>query len=199
MKHFLTSTAAAALMTLASVAGATDLKMSHVRPQDATIDVELRAFSAAVADATGGDVNIEIFPASALGDYTTVQERVSVGAIDMATQPAATAADRRMQISSFPFLANSWDDARAIYGPDGPVRTVMAELYAERGPGIHSVADPLLGSLHRDPDRRGRRRDRLWCGRLLRLVPRCDKGLCARQYPFRGLVHDHLERLAGRA
>jgi TRAP-type C4-dicarboxylate transport system substrate-binding protein len=48
----------------------------------------------------------------------------------MATQPAATAADRRMQISSFPYLANSWAEARAIYGPDGPVRNVMAELYA---------------------------------------------------------------------
>ncbi len=68
---------------------AADLKMSHVRPQDATIDVELRAFAAAVSEATGGDVNINMFPASALGDYTTVQERISVGAIDMATQPAA--------------------------------------------------------------------------------------------------------------
>jgi TRAP-type C4-dicarboxylate transport system substrate-binding protein len=130
MKRFLTGTAAAALMAIASVATAADLKMSHVRPQDATIDVELRAFAAKVAEATGGDVTIEIFPASALGDYTTVQERISVGAIDMATQPAATAADRRMQISSFPYLANSWEDARRIYGPDGAVRDVMAELYA---------------------------------------------------------------------
>jgi TRAP-type C4-dicarboxylate transport system substrate-binding protein len=128
MKHLLTGTAA--LMALAGLASAADLKMSHVRPQGATIDVELRAFAEQVAAATDGGVNIEIFPASALGDYTTVQERVSVGAIEMATQPAATAADRRMQISSFPYLANSWAEARAIYGPDGPVRNVMAELYA---------------------------------------------------------------------
>jgi len=133
MKHALLTTAAAALMALGSQAQAQDLKMSHVRPQDATIDVELRAFSAAVAEATGGDVNVEIFPASALGDYTTVQERISVGAIDMATQPAATAADRRMQISSFPYLAGNWDQARAVYGPGGVVREVMAGLYAEQG------------------------------------------------------------------
>jgi TRAP-type transport system periplasmic protein len=132
MKHAMLTTAAAALMALGTYAQAQDLKMSHVRPQDATIDVELRAFSAAVADATGGDVNVEIFPASALGDYTTVQERVSVGAIDMATQPAATAADRRMQISSFPYLAGNWDQARAVYGPGGVVREVMAGLYAEQ-------------------------------------------------------------------
>ncbi|TMV03397.1 C4-dicarboxylate ABC transporter [Ruegeria sediminis] len=153
MKHFLTGTAASALMALASVASAADLKMSHVRPQDTTIDVELRAFAANVAEATGGDVNIEIFPASALGDYTTVQERISVGAIDMATQPAASAADRRMQISSFPYLANNWDQARKIYGEDGAVRNVMAELYAEQDITMLAAYPVYFGgiSLNTDP------------------------------------------------
>ncbi|NCQ24055.1 MAG: C4-dicarboxylate ABC transporter [Rhodobacteraceae bacterium CG17_big_fil_post_rev_8_21_14_2_50_63_15] len=132
MKHAVLTASAVALMALGSYAEATDLKMSHVRPQDATIDVELRAFSAAVAEATGGDVKIDLFPASSLGDYTTVQERISVGAIDMATQPAATAADRRMQISSFPYLAGNWEQARAVYGPGGVVREVMVGLYAEQ-------------------------------------------------------------------
>jgi TRAP-type C4-dicarboxylate transport system substrate-binding protein len=133
MKHAFLITAGAALFALSSAASAADLKMSHVRPQGATIDNELRAFSTAVAEATGGDVNINLFPASALGDYTTVQERISVGAIEMATQPAATAADRRMQISSFPYLAGNWDQARAVYGPGGVVREVMAGLYQEQG------------------------------------------------------------------
>ncbi|MBZ0124526.1 MAG: TRAP transporter substrate-binding protein DctP [Roseovarius sp.] len=132
MRHAFLTTAAAALMALGSYAEAQTLKMSHVRPQDATIDVELRAFASAMSEATGGDVTVDVFPASALGDYTTVQERISVGAIDMATQPAATAADRRMQISSFPYLAGNWDQARAIYGPGGVVREVMAGLYAEQ-------------------------------------------------------------------
>lgn len=132
MKYAFLTTATAALMALGSYAQAQELKMSHVRPQDATIDVELRAFSAAVSEATDGDVTINLFPASALGDYTTVQERISVGAIDMATQPAAAAADRRMQISSFPYLAGNWDQARAVYGPGGVVRDVMTGLYAEQ-------------------------------------------------------------------
>lgn len=37
----------------------------------------------------------------------------------MATQPAATADDRRMQISSLPYLADNWDQARAVYGRVG--------------------------------------------------------------------------------
>lgn len=132
MKHAFLTTASAALMVLGSYATAADLKMSHVRPQDTTIDKELRAFSAALSEATGGSLNINLFPASALGDYTTVQERISVGAIDMATQPAAAAADRRMQISSFPYIAGDWAQARAIYGPGGVVRDVMAGLFQEQ-------------------------------------------------------------------
>jgi TRAP-type C4-dicarboxylate transport system substrate-binding protein len=153
MKRFMTTTAAVALMTLAGAAGAADFKMSHVRPQGATIDNELRAFSETVAEATGGDVMINIFPASALGDYTTVQERISVGAIEMATQPAATGADRQMQISSFPFLANSWEEAREIYGPDGPVREVMAELYAKQDITMLAAYPVYFGgiSLNTDP------------------------------------------------
>jgi TRAP-type C4-dicarboxylate transport system substrate-binding protein len=153
MTRFPTAAAAIALMAITGAAGAADLKMSHVRPQDATIDKELRAFAAEVSEATGGDVTIEIFPASALGDYTTVQERISVGAIDMATQPAATAADRRMQISSFPYLANGWDEARAIYGPDGPVREVMADLYAAQDITMLAAYPVYFGgiSLNTDP------------------------------------------------
>ncbi|SLN12890.1 C4-dicarboxylate-binding periplasmic protein precursor [Roseovarius litorisediminis] len=153
MKHLLIGTATAALMALGSIASAADFKMSHVRPQDATIDVELRAFSAKVAEATGGDVNINIFPASALGDYTTVQERISVGAIEMATQPAATGADRQMQISSFPFLASNWAEARKIYGPGGVVREVMAGLYAKQDITMLAAYPVYFGgiSLNTDP------------------------------------------------
>lgn len=132
MKNTLLATAVIGLIGVAGAADAADLKMSHVRPEGATIDTELRTFSDNVSAATDGDVSINIFPASALGDYTTVQERVSIGAIEMATQPAATGIDQRMQISSFPYLANNWDEAREIYGPDGPVREVMAGLYAEQ-------------------------------------------------------------------
>ncbi len=153
MKQLLIGTATAALMALGSIASAADFKMSHVRPQDATIDVELRAFSAKVAEATGGDVNINIFPASALGDYTTVQERISVGAIEMATQPAATGADRQMQISSFPFLASNWAEARKIYGPGGVVREVMAGLYAKQDITMLAAYPVYFGgiSLNTDP------------------------------------------------
>ena len=130
MKHAFLTTATAALMALSSYAEARGLKMSHVRPQDATIDVELRAFSAAVAEATGGDVTVDLFPASALGDYTTVQERISV-AIDMATQPAATAADRRTAVQLLPLSGRKVERTRGLWS-GWRVRDVMASFTASR-------------------------------------------------------------------
>ena len=132
MRKTFFTTALAAGIVFSGLAQATELKISHVRPQDATIDVEIRAFAEAVKAATGGDLTVKVFAASALGDYTTVQERISVGAVDMAVQPAATGADRRMQISSFPYLAENWQQARKLYGPGGIVSTAMEELYAKQ-------------------------------------------------------------------
>ncbi|MFQ6552692.1 TRAP transporter substrate-binding protein DctP [Aestuariibius insulae] len=133
MKTLIATGALAALLGSTGIVMAEDLRMSHVRPQGATIDLELTAFADAVREATDGDVNIELFPASALGDYTTVQERISVGAVEMATQPAATGIDRRMQIASFPYIASNWEEAQSIYGPGGVIHETMAELYAEQG------------------------------------------------------------------
>ncbi|MGY0218488.1 TRAP transporter substrate-binding protein DctP [Endozoicomonadaceae bacterium StTr2] len=122
----------ASAMGLTAVAEAKTLKISHIRPQGASVDVELKDFAAEVKQATDGDVKVKIYAASALGDYTTVQERISLGAIDMAVQPAATAASRQMQISAFPYIAANWKQARDIYGPGGAIYGAMKELYAKQ-------------------------------------------------------------------
>lgn len=150
MKRTILGIAAMALVSGSVLAA--DLKMSHVRPQGATIDNELRAFAAEVKKETGGSINIEIFPASALGDYTTVQERVSVGAVDMATQPAATGADRKMQISSFPYLASNWSQAKTLYGPNGAISEVMAELYAKQGIKMLAAYPVYFGGISLNTD-----------------------------------------------
>ncbi|WP_171173182.1 TRAP transporter substrate-binding protein DctP [Ruegeria sp. HKCCD8929] len=133
MMNVLKSTAmAAAVLATAGIAAADTLKISHIRPQGATIDNELRAFADGLSGATDGSLELNLFPASVLGDYTSVQERISVGAIDMAVQPAATAVDRRMQISAFPYVASNWAEAKKIYGPGGAIYDAMKELYAKQ-------------------------------------------------------------------
>lgn len=132
IKRAVIASVIAGAMGLSGIAQAKTLKISHIRPQGAIIDLELKEFAADVKSATDGDVKVKIFAASALGDYTTVQERISVGAVDMAVQPAATAASRKMQISAFPYVAENWQQARKIYGPGGAIYSAMKDLYSKQ-------------------------------------------------------------------
>jgi len=123
---------AVATALLTNITQAVELKVSHVRPQGATVDNDIRALADTVAKATNDSVTMRVYPASALGDYTVVQERISVGAVDMAVQPASAAADRRMQLGVLPYLANNYAEAREMFGPNGPVRAAMEDLYAKQ-------------------------------------------------------------------
>ncbi len=122
----------------ATMVQAKTLKISHVRPQDTAIDKDLRWFSETLNEVSGGKVKTKIYPASALGDYTVVQERVGLGAVDMACQPPASAADKRFQVVYFPYMVNGWEQARKNYAVGAPLRKVVSDLYAEQG--IHLLA-----------------------------------------------------------
>ncbi|MFC6671902.1 TRAP transporter substrate-binding protein DctP [Marinobacterium aestuariivivens] len=119
--------------TLTAAVEAATLKLSHVRPQDTAIDVDAKRFAEDVATATDGEVKIRIYPASALGDYTVVQERVGLGAIDMAVQPPASGADKRFQVVYMPYLVKNWDDAQHVFAKGSPMRQTVSELYGDQG------------------------------------------------------------------
>jgi len=128
----------ACALSLTGIVQAKTLKISHVRPQDTAIDKDLRWFSETLESESGGKIKTKIYPASALGDYTVVQERVGLGAVDMACQPPASAADKRFQVVYFPYMVKDWAQARKNYSPGAPLRKVVGELYAEQG--IHLLA-----------------------------------------------------------
>lgn len=140
-------------LSLAGAVHAKTLKISHVRPQDTAIDKDLRWFSEALKEASGGKVKTKIYPASALGDYTVVQERVGLGAVDMACQPPASAADKRFQVVYFPYMVKSWEQAKKNYSPGAPLRKVVADLYGEQGIQLLAAWPVYFGgvALNREP------------------------------------------------
>jgi len=143
--HFLKIATAAALVALSSAATAQSMKLSHVRPQGSTADTDIRALAAELAKVSS--IKIEVFPANALGDYTVVQERVAVGAIDMALQPAATAGDRRMQLGVFPYLANDWAGARKAFGKGSPLRAAMDDMFLKQGVKVVAAYPMYFGGI----------------------------------------------------
>ena len=141
------------LVLLTGAVHAKTLKISHVRPQDTAVDKDLRWFTEKLKETTGGKLKAKIYPSSSLGDYTVVQERIGLGAIDMACQPVASAADKRFQLVSFPYMLKNWAQAKKNYGVDGPLRKVVAELYAEQNIQLLAVYPVYFGgiALNREP------------------------------------------------
>jgi len=115
------------------IAQAATLKLSHVRPQGTAIDKDASQFADAVNSATNGKLKVKLYAANALGDYTLVQERVGLGAVDMAVQPIASSVDKRFQIASLPYTVESWDDAKNTFGPGSVMRNTVADLYQQQG------------------------------------------------------------------
>jgi TRAP-type C4-dicarboxylate transport system substrate-binding protein len=108
-------------------------KFAHIRPAGTAIDKDVRAFADRVAKESGGRIVIEIYPASQLGDYTVVQERVSLGAIEMQVGPLGTTVDKRLNLPNAPYLAKDWKDARALFSRNSQLRKKTVELLQKQG------------------------------------------------------------------
>jgi len=83
---------------------------------------------AKIEKATGGRVAFDVFPASSLGSYETVQERVSIGDVASQFAPLAMQTDRKLGVSWFPYLAVNLDEAKVLYGEGGIVRNMLIDL-----------------------------------------------------------------------
>lgn len=128
----------ASVALMAGSIQAKTLKISHVRPQGTAIDKDLRWFSDKLQETSGGELKTKIYPASALGDYTIVQERVGLGAVDMACQPPSSAADKKFQLVYFPYMVKNWEQAKKNYSQGAPLRGIVKDLYAQQD--IHLLA-----------------------------------------------------------
>lgn len=141
-------------VSFTSVAQAVTLKLSHVRPQETAIDMDAKQFADDIKSATDGKVKVKIYAASALGDYTVVQERVGLGAVDMAVQPPASGVDKRFQIVYMPYLVKTWDDAQKIFAKGSPMRQTVSDLYDKQNISVLGAWPVYFGgvSLNKEID-----------------------------------------------
>ncbi|MGN0838120.1 MAG: TRAP transporter substrate-binding protein DctP [Pyramidobacter sp.] len=90
-------------------------KISTIRPAGTAIDKDVHAFIDEIKEKSNGRINIEIYPNAQLGDYTVVQERISVGSVEMAVQSISTSVDRQLQMVNLPYLVKDWNGIRKNY------------------------------------------------------------------------------------
>ena len=125
---FMLAVSVAALGLAEAAAPQYKWKLAHIRPAGAAIDKDMQWFVEKVGKDSGGRIVIEIYPASQLGDYTVVQERVALGAVEMQIGPLGTTVDKRLNLPSAPYLAKDWNDAHTLFARDSLLWKKTAEL-----------------------------------------------------------------------
>lgn len=122
---------AIALGLTSSVAGAREMNLSFVLPQDSHYGDAGTAFAAKIEELSGGDITINLKPAGALGGERDVIEGLQIGSIELtitSTGPVGNFVPAVYALD-FPFLFESYDQARAVL--DGPIgQELLAEFDA---------------------------------------------------------------------
>ena len=119
----------ALVIVCASVAGAAErLELSHHRAANSPLDNDVKALAASIEKATNGRVAFDVFPASQLGGYEVVQERISIGDVASQFAPLAMQTDRKLGVSWFPYLVLDLKEAQLLYGKGGLVRNMLIDL-----------------------------------------------------------------------
>lgn len=107
-------------------------RMGHTKPIDHPLHEAACLLVERVKADSNGRIIIDVFPANALGDYTIVQERVGLGAIEMNFACISSERDKRLQIAALPWVAKTWDDVPKIYGTGGFVSQRIGEFFADQ-------------------------------------------------------------------
>ena len=114
-------------------------KIGHIRPTGTDVDKDVNWLVEKIKEESGGRIEIDIFPASQLGDYTVVQERVSMGAIEMQLACLGTTVSKALNLTAAPYLATNYEEAEKLFGPEGVVYQVVNEVL-DKKENIHLIS-----------------------------------------------------------
>lgn len=109
------------------------LTLAHIRPEGSPADVAIKAFAEEAKELSGGTLEFDIYPASQLGEYTTVQERVMIGDVDMQIATIGTNIDKVFGISSAVYLASNWEEAKTVFSGDSVLISTFRDKLSEYG------------------------------------------------------------------
>lgn len=155
-----------------SAQAATSLRLSTLFAPDESGTQAAEAMAERVAERTEGEVTIDVYPASQLGDWTEVHAQLMQGAVDMAIQPLSTNVNPQMAIAWFPYLAPTYAAAREAYSADGYVAELVGDMIDEQNMALLGVYPAGMGGAGfaaevpapKDPNAEQGLRIRVWPG-----------------------------------
>jgi len=162
----------ASALLMASAAEAETLRLSTLDKPGSDGANAAEAFAELVKEKTGGRIEIAVYPASQLGDWTEVYNGVTFGAVDMAMQPLSTDSDRRLAITWFPYTFTDYASAREALSADGYITKIVDGIIAEQGLKLLATYGAGMGGAvfakdvdnPTDPDAKHNIKIRVWPG-----------------------------------
>lgn len=142
--RFITLPVAAALAA-GSALGDTTLRLSTLKASASDGAAAAEQFAKEVEAGTQGRVTIKVFPGSQLGDWADVYEQVMKGGVDLAMQPLATAADKRLAVTWFPYAFTDYDSAEKALSHGGAVFDIVNAAIRDKGMTLLGVYGEGMG------------------------------------------------------
>ena len=137
MKRFVISAVMALMMASAAFAGqaeaATTLRLGHVVADNSSLDKGLDYFAKLVSDKSGGELKIQVFPNSSLGDNTAMMEQLQFGSLDMMAPSVAALSGFTPSTAVFdlPYLFKNEAAAEEVL--DGPLGDTVGKALEPQG------------------------------------------------------------------
>ncbi|WP_404421401.1 TRAP transporter substrate-binding protein DctP [Thalassospira australica] len=136
---------AAAGMMVAGFAQAETLRLSTLMKPGSAGVIAAEHMASEINKRTNGRVQIDVYPASQLGDWTEVHELVSQGAVDMAIQPLSTSFDKRLAISWFPYSVTTYESAEKAMTKGGYIDAMVDDIISDQDMKLLGVFGDGMG------------------------------------------------------
>ena len=92
-----------------------------------------KEFAEKINEATDGRIEIRVYPANQLGDYTQVYEEIVKGSIEMALISVPSQFDQRLELTYFPYLLENYEQVKKAYVPGGFLFEILNDLHDNLG------------------------------------------------------------------
>lgn len=132
-KWFFLVTVLAVPLFFMPAADAMKLKLAHTMSVNDTMHQGTVKFAELVKEKTNGEITVEVFPTSQLGNDKAIIQGARMGSVDisMTGNPFYTGTEAALNVLDLPYLFKSFDHAYAVL--DGPIGMQIGALLEKHG------------------------------------------------------------------
>lgn len=104
-----------------------------VAPANTLDDDTLKRWCEGVKEKTGGKIVVDGFPGEQLGPYRDMFDNVVRGTQESGLLPLSPEFDKRLQAGYTIYLAQTWEEGRKVYSPEGWMFKLLEPIFLELG------------------------------------------------------------------